>query len=71
MYASILIFSCKQDIKSEIRRVAGFLDVKITKDEVDSVAEKCSFEYMRDSACGTPLQDMVQLFRKGNKARES
>lgn len=54
-----------KDLASEIRNVAKYLDVNLTDDEVAIIKERCTFEYMKASSTGTPLQDAFKLFRKG------
>lgn len=54
-----------KDLPSEIRKVAKFLDVELTEEEVAEASVKCSFDYMKKTASGTHLQDHFQLFRKG------
>lgn len=62
-------FVCYEDLAknmaAEIRNVANFLGIELTDSEVVSIREKCTFEYMRQSSSGTPLQDIFKLFRKG------
>nr|XP_039252799.1 amine sulfotransferase-like [Styela clava] len=54
-----------KDILSEVRKVARYLGEELTDEEILSICEKSSFEYMKKSSTGTPLQDIYELFRKG------
>ncbi|NNE21194.1 MAG: sulfotransferase domain-containing protein [Rhizobiales bacterium] len=46
----------KQDMPSEMRRIAGFLDIAINEDSWDAIVEHCSFDYMKaNAAASVPL----------------
>ncbi len=38
----------KNDLEGEIRRIAAFLDIELSNEQFASVAERCTFEYMRE-----------------------
>ncbi|MGK0338985.1 MAG: aryl sulfotransferase [Candidatus Azotimanducaceae bacterium] len=38
----------KKDLPGEIQRIADYLEISLTADELEQVADRCSFEYMRN-----------------------
>ncbi|MFT7214728.1 MAG: aryl sulfotransferase, partial [Granulosicoccus sp.] len=38
----------KKDLPGEIQRIADYLEISVTADELEQVAYRCSFEYMRN-----------------------
>lgn len=49
----------KDDMASEIRKLAEFLEIPVNPDKWDDILEHCSFEYMKENASkSTPLGGM-------------
>lgn len=42
-------FICVQDIRTAIKQIAQHLEVTVTEDEVDKIANHCSFKEMKAS----------------------
>jgi len=60
-----------QDIHREIRKIARFLEVDLTEDEVEQIVENTSFSTMKKENSGSkdkPNPESEILFRKGDRA---
>ena len=55
----------KQDLDAETRRIADFLNIQVTEDELGGVLERCSFEYMRNHP--EMVGDFERMFEGGAK----
>lgn len=42
---------CLQDIHGNIRKIAEFLEKELTNEEIDAIADHCSFKNMANNPC--------------------
>ena len=49
----------KRDLVAEIMRIAGFLDIEVSKSLLPKILEHCSIDYMRRQAASTDFLNMI------------